>query len=186
MIESILALFAVGTIGFWLLVTLASIVFIVTVENDHYVIPSLVGAGLIAVYWKSLMLVFNWKLFLVGLVIYALIGMGWSAFRWFKFVKNQVDDYVEGHKNATKEDVAEAFRGSYKLSSSYNKARIMGWITWWPWSMFWNLTQDFFTTIYDAMKGIYEKIARSVLEKAMGKLPEKIEKEEKKEYRTGF
>jgi hypothetical protein len=47
----------------------------------------------------------------------------------------------------------------------------MGWIAWWPWSLFWNLTQDFFTTIYDAMTGIYEKIAMAVVAKAMAKLP---------------
>lgn len=49
MIESSLA---IGTIWFWLIVVLASI--IACVENEHYPTPSVVAIILGAIYWKSI------------------------------------------------------------------------------------------------------------------------------------
>lgn len=178
MIESIVTLFAVGTIGFWALVFIASIVFIVSVENDHYWFPSILTLGLVGIYWKPLVDAFDWRAFLIGLGIYAIAGMAWSAWRWFKHIKTKIEEYTELRDNLTQKDLEQWIGQSYSLTLSHNKSRIMGWIAWWPWSLFWNLTQDFFTTIYDAMKGIYEKIAAAVIAKAMAKLPVADKKKE--------
>lgn len=51
MIESSLA---IGTIWFWLIVVLASIIIIACVENEHYPTPSVVAIILGAIYWKSI------------------------------------------------------------------------------------------------------------------------------------
>ena len=51
------------------------------------------------------------------------------------------------------------------LEISGNKSRIIAWMVYWPWSLIWNVTGDFFTMIYETMMGVYQRIA----DKAVGK-----------------
>lgn len=164
MIETLLTFFGVGALGFWLLLCLASTIFIAGVESDRYALSVIATIALGAIYWKPLLaLGSNWKLILIFAVLYVIIGTAWSIWRWSKFVQKTVDDYKSKHPQKLSE-IDESVISS-RIDVTYHKTKITGWIAYWPWSAFWNLTEDFFTMIYDNIKAIYQKISDKAMEK---------------------
>ena len=170
MLESIFGFFAVGMIGFWLLVLIASIIFITGAESDNYVLSAIVTILLGIAYWKPLMAVgLSWQVIAVCVSAYVIFGIGWSAWRWWKYVHQTVErvkksgrSYMERDGVLTDEDKE---RIKLAVNVSDNKGRIIGWMAYWPWSAFWNVTGDFFTMVYDSMKSAYQRIADKALEK---------------------
>ena len=164
MFETLLGFFAFGAIGFWLLLLVASIIFIASVECDTYS-PAVIATIILAViYWKPLIgLGLTWQSLLIGTAVYVGAGIAWSVWRWIKYVKETVESYNEkkGGKldDYTKSSIKDA------VSVSRNKSKITAWIAYWPWSAFWNITGDFFKMIYENMKAVYQKIANKELEK---------------------
>lgn len=155
---AILEFFALGTLGFWLLLTVVSIAFIACVENDHYTFPTIVALILAIVYWKPISnFSISWKAFAIALVAYVVIGVVWSIFRWVRYVKEETDEY--------KKDPTEYTLSSLKnnLKVTNNKSRITGWIAYWPWSLLWNITGDFFKMLSENLQGVYQKIADRAL-----------------------
>lgn len=164
MFTAILEFFALGTLGFWLLCSLISVIFIVALENENHWFPTCLTLAFGAVYWKALTtLALSWHALALGLLVYAVIGIVWSMFRWFRFVKAKADYFREQHgsslTDSQRQDLAREIR------ASHNKSRITGWIAYWPWSLVWNLTGDFFKMIYEGLQGVYQKIS----DKAIGK-----------------
>ena len=163
MITSILEFFALGTFGFWLLCSLLSIVFIACLENESQWFPTVAVIAVTAIYWKPLAaLGLTWQSIGLGILIYAAAGVAWSIYRWFRFVKFKADECRKTYGTS----LTESQRSSLKrdISVSENKSRITGWIAYWPWSLVWNITGDFFKTIYENLQGIYQKIT----DKAVG------------------
>lgn len=173
MFTTLLEFFALGTIGFYILLAFISVVFITCIENEHYVSPTVISLVLATVYWKSLYaLRLDWRAILIGVLAYVVVGAIWSFFRWFRFIKRLTDEYKEspseGRYNSLKSD----------LKVSNNKSRITGWIAYWPWSLLWNITGDFFKMIYEGLQGVYQKIA----DKALSGIPVPEEKKKRDEY----
>ena len=164
MIESIVAFFAFGTLGFWLLLTFASIVFISCIENDTYVFPNIVLVILGITYWKPLWLL-GWKPIIIGILCYTIVGVIWSVYRWYKYVKYLVKEYKDKFVTGGDTMISDIAFSSLErdVDIAQNKSRIITWIIYWPWSFIWNVTGDFFTFIYDSMKGIYQKISNKAL-----------------------
>lgn len=88
---------------------------------------------------------------------YILVGVMWSIFKWKKYCVN----YYSG-------DRPEYFsNGLYirKLYASSNKARITGWMIWWPTSLVWWLIHDpitrFYNFLYDSLIAVFDSIAES-------------------------
>lgn len=177
MIQSILALFALGTLWFWVLLAVLSIIFIASIENEKYAVPTLITLVFTAVYWKAFSaLSLDWRAVAIGVGVYAFVGILWSIFRWFKFVKSAANEYRSkkaGSENSLTEGQLADLRR--EISVSNNKSRITAWIAYWPWSLVWNITGDFFTMIYENLEGLYQKIA----DRAVGKF--EIIKETKNE-----
>ena len=158
MITSILEFFALGTFGFWILCTLASVVFVACLENDNRWFPTVLTVALVGLYWKSLVLLaIGWKAIALGALVYVLAGVVWSLFRWFRYVKSTADEYRATNGSNLKDYQLRELKGS--LSATRNKGRITGWIAYWPWSLVWNITGDTFKMIYENLQGVYQKIS---------------------------
>ena len=163
MIETLSTIFAVGTIWFWITCLVVSIIFTTAVENDNYVAPSIISIILGIAYWKYLSLI-SWQTFAVGISVYVIIGMIWSVYRWYKWVQETVLEY-NNNNNGEKLDRNEKAFLKNDINVVYHKNKIISWIMYWPWSMIWNLTGDFFNMIYNSMVGIYDKISEKALNK---------------------
>ena len=164
---AILDFFAVGAIGFWLFVILASIVYVISVELDKY--SAAIGLTVLAViiWHRELMeMCKHWEIFGIGVLAYGIAGGIWSIFRWFRYCKKFVAESMEENWTSRKPEERLSLIQD-RLNLRHHKSRITGWIVFWPWSLVWNITGDFFTMIYDSLKGIYQKIANSIVEKAM-------------------
>jgi hypothetical protein len=156
MIETLLAAFAFGTFWFWLLATIASVIIISCVENEHYPTPSIVAILLGVVYWKAIVAA-PWHLIALVAGVFVLIGLLWSVFKWFRHVNKTVAQYRNDYGTTLDESRMDGLK---RECSAYNhKAMITGWIAFWPWSLLWSLTGDFFSMLYDAMTNIYQKIS---------------------------
>jgi hypothetical protein len=92
--------------------------------------------------------------------VYIFMGIIWSFWKWYIFLKNYRDHF---NKNNQK------YPDSYPLKDfkipTYNEHfyRIVSWMMYWPFSALWTLThkliRDIFTFISDQLKLAYEKIA---------------------------
>lgn len=162
MIESLLAALAIGTVWFWIIALVASILIIACVENEHYPTPSIVAILLAIIYWKPITAA-PWQT--IGIVVggFVLAGILWSVFSWFRLVQKKTNYYREKYGDTLTAEQMSDLKESIKVSS--HKARITGWIAFWPWSLFWTLTGDFFNMIYDAMVNVYQNITNRALGK---------------------
>jgi hypothetical protein len=173
MIESLLAALAVGTIWFWLLVIVASVIIIACVENEHYPTPSIVAILLAVIYWKAIVSV-PWAHIAIVVGIFALLGALWSTFQWFRRVQKKAAKYREQYGDSLTESQIASLKE--EVSASRHKALITGWIAFWPWDMFWTFTGDFFNMIYEALSNVYQGISnRAVGQFKVTPKPEKKE-----------
>lgn len=176
MITSILEFFALGTIGFWMLCSLVSVIFIACLENDNQWLPTMVSVALVAIYWKGFVaLGMTWQGVAIGVLVYAVAGMLWSVYRWFRYVKEQAASYRQRYGVSLTDSQRRELKS--EISVSDNKSRITGWITYWPWSLLWNIAGDFVKTIYEQLQGVYQRIT----DKALGGFTVQEEKVESKD-----
>jgi hypothetical protein len=152
MLGSLMAFFELGTFGFWLLMVGASIIFTAGVASKRYIMPLLLTIAL-SVLYHSVFKLEDWRAWLVGAIAYVLLGIGWSLLKWNNFVKKEVKKFKE---STTKHRDTDYFKRTMTVSD--HAAEIISWIGWWPWSLFWTLTGDFFTMVYENMKSAYDKI----------------------------
>lgn len=180
MFESLLTIFAVGSVAFWIIVILTSIVFIASIENNHYFIPTAIIILCLGLYWGSISAL-SWNVILCWGIGYIIIGMLWSIFRWYKFTISILkisSNYTLENSDSKNRYISRVMED---VSVNNNKSRIIGWMVLWPWSVGWYLTSNFFETIYDNLWVIYEKISNNVIDKAKQsvKIDELIEKDKK-------
>ena len=174
MLESILGFFAFGTLGFWLLIVTLSVIYTISVEVDKHGLAICATILAVLLGWTNMTWLFhNWQLLLIGVAAYGITGGAWSIFRWFRYCRKFIEenpikaidkDTWEGgerRKMTPSEFYAE------KLKPSDHKSRLIAWIVYWPWSLLWNFLGDFFTGIYDALANVYNRIAASVIKKAL-------------------
>lgn len=173
MIESILAALAVGTIWFWIIAVIASVIIIACVENEHYPTPSIVAIILGIIYWKAIVAL-PWSVIGIAVGVFAIAGAAWSTFQWFRRVNKKAAYYRQKYGDTLSE--SQLYDLKRVVSASEHKALITGWIAFWPWDLFWTLTGDFFNMIYDALANVYQSISN----RAVGKftvVPPKGKKE---------
>ena len=169
MIETITAALAVGTFWFWSILALASVLIIACTENEHYPTPTIIAILLGVVYWKDIVAA-PWQTIAIVVGVFALGGVIWSAFKWFRYVQKVVNRYTEENGKVLTE--SQMGRLEMEISPYRNKARITGWIAFWPWSLFWTITGDFFNMLYDSMVGVYQSISNRGMKKFTVKPPE--------------
>jgi hypothetical protein len=165
--EAIIGLFLFGTIWFWLFWAVATVVIICSLETEHFMWGNMfafVGALLIYLSFSHIapgVLTLGNIGIAVGLYLAA--GGIWSLFKWWRHCRQELE--------ATKEKIAhQPDRFDYhqsdlrnQVSASQNKGRICAWITYWPWSCFWNISRDAINTVFDALTGLYNGISNHTL-----------------------
>ena len=162
MITSIIEFFALGAIGFWILSALISIIFIACIENDTYWFPTITTAAFLAVYWKGFAS-FNltWQIIVGGVLSYVVLGVVWSLYRWLQYVRNIAAKFRKQYGTVLTE--SQLYDLERKVSVSSNKSLITGWIAYWPWSLIWNISGDFFTAIYERLSNVYQNITNNAV-----------------------
>ena len=174
---AILAFFVFPSVGFFVGLLALSVVYTIATERDTHgfaIFATILAAGL---FWKSLVALgaIAWPFLLIGVGAYLLAGGAWSVFRWFKYCRefiaknpynnnNPLNDYSTGRE--VKLTPVEYYKK--QLRPSEHKSRLIGWITYWPWSLVWNIAGDTLTAIYDALANVYQKTADAVIKKALG------------------
>ena len=98
---------------------------------------------------------------ILSIASYVVIGVIWSIVRWYFYLQGFKIHYIR--KNGpTKNGIS--FRGIPKGAD--NKNRILTWMSYWPFSMFWTIINEpfrkVFRYIYSKIEGIYDKMAKSV------------------------
>ncbi len=184
---------ALGTIGFWILVGIVSLLLIAAVEYEK---PGWATFSLIVAFtllWllgdvNIVALALSNPLLAVGVVAgYFVIGALWSVGKWWFFVRKCREKYDDFRKeflvrknfsvsgpipDSLKKDWTEYCSSGYgriysclKPEVGKNKARILTWMVYWPWSMFWTLLNDpvkyMFKWIYQQLRAVYQRIADS-------------------------
>lgn len=169
MIEAITAFFALWGFGFWLLTAIASIIFIVGCEKDTIGLSIFATLVLVVLYHAPIITIFsNPVLLTVVIVGWLILGVANSCWRLHNMAQEVVKRFNEtGYGNPKSE-----------LKLSDNKSRITNWIIYWPWSLFWNFTRDFFNSLYRAMSGVYQNIIDKALAGVQVKTPSRNNDEE--------
>lgn len=177
-----LALFAFGTLWFWLIVAFAVISIIISVENDSsgFSILSLLGLFAFLDFVAKIPLIsyllHHPVLVLLLIVLYIGVGVGWSVTKWYFFLrkyliklKEEQQKYLDDRSIKNIEDATaeqrETFNYRTKSSDYYNpkvsryKSTIIFWMSYWPFSVIGTLLNDFFRKIFHHL---YGKIAASL------------------------
>lgn len=109
----------------------------------------------------------SWQAIATILVGYVLVGIVWSLFKWNRYVNAKIKEVIERY--GSWENAIKSLVIIHEISPSYNKSKLIGWIAWWPWSMFWDLSGDFFTMLYEGMTNAYQKITDNAISKVKNK-----------------
>ncbi len=157
----------VGGIWFWVLSLLFTIAIIKLLNSEEYGIITVVtvvagvvyyltgrGGEVVSYYMKDPVA------FLTHVGLYLAIGIVYSTFKWFLFIREKKNTYIEDKKvfmeresnkdkeeSVLKEEWKKSF-GDFKrftmyLTPSCNKSKIGYWIAYWPWSLLWLVLCDF-------------------------------------------
>ena len=160
-------IFLIGTLWFWLLVTLAVILIFVSIESDKPNLrPNLIVITTIALIYflgsgdalRNLFsnVISNPSMIIVFVIAYTLVGLLWSFFKWYTFLL----DWKSRNKGRTFE--------KYDLPSpTKHKSMLVSSMIYWPFSVIWYAinkpVRRFFNWIYNEFVGVYDRIQKSVL-----------------------
>lgn len=174
---------AFGTIGFWVLAVIASILLFAFIEAEEgsaatitlllfLAIQQFFGFNVISYLVESPMR----TLYLIG--GYFVGGTIWSFIKWWFYVKDVRYRYDEAREekapSMSKKEWAY-YVANYGLSkpiASKSKEKILRWMSFWPWSLIWTLINDpvkkAFRAIYQRIQGLLQSIADSAFEGTEG------------------
>jgi hypothetical protein len=111
------------------------------------------------------------KLILFG-VFYLIAGITWAFLKWRWYCLEMYDDVFRYayQRGCTEENMQSA---ATDIKASNNKARITGWMIWWPTSLTWWLLHDpitrFYKFVYGKLEKYFESISSSAKQAALRK-----------------
>lgn len=185
---------AVGGVLFWIFVSVIALVLFIVVANEKPGWATIsVVVTLVLLAWLG---DFNlWRVIthqpwwaVAFFAAYVVLGVGWSFWKWWFFVTDKKDKFVElraEYEKVAKRSEAEVAERHYvidhdsrlnhlrremelnkKPRARDNKARILTWTIYWPWSFVWTIIDDplkkFFKYIYKKLQAVYQKIADKI------------------------
>jgi hypothetical protein len=193
-----MGIIAFGTLWFWIAFVVASGLIIFFLESALEELNEDDGGG-----WKSTLTIIGfvglyWWLgdsadllsilqyiktntvgFLTWIGVYILIGLVWSVVKWYFFLLNARDKAVERQKDGR---ILE----NYELpTAAKNKARIITWMSYFPFSMLWTVINEPFKRLYNFLYGrfvsVFERLEKYVLGELRAKNEElkKIEQDKR-------
>lgn len=151
MFEYIHSFFMIPII-FWLYILLLNVIYCIVTEIDDFYGIAFVTTVLGFVMYKNMFysILLNWQLLVICCILYLIIGIIWSFWRWYKYCKNYLntikyENYID------------------RLNVSNNRSRIIGWVIFWPWSFIWNIIGDIFNWIFKYFRSIYTNISNKLI-----------------------
>ena len=94
---------------------------------------------------------------------YFLLGVFWSIARWYFYVSDDLEKQKYNFDNLCGKTENDKFAPTLP-SYSKNKDLIALWISYWPFSIIWNLTYKFFRRITILIRNKFEKVYTSISE----------------------
>lgn len=176
-----MAIFAFGTIFFWLLLVLTVILMTAFVEKEEQT-----GTGATITFLVSMALMCflgNLETFksllnyvtenpgtIIGLgLLYIVLSVAWSFFKWY-FYLSAIKEY---HKQRT----FDIRKDDINISSSENKTRVLVWMSYWPLSATWTIINDPIRKMYKhilyRLSGFYQGISDRMFPELNEKTPKK-------------
>jgi hypothetical protein len=146
-------IFAIGLFP-WLIILGASILIMAALELSEEsglgasTASLIVGTGLVL--WLTHSNPLPWLaahlgILALGVVGYFIAGIAWGFFKWYVFNIDIRDRYKAANARMDSRDIP---------SASNHKARIIGWMTYWPWNATWFVLND---PIRRAWNAIYSR-----------------------------
>lgn len=176
-----MAIFAFGTIFFWLLIVLTVILMTAFVEKEDQT-----GTGATITFLVSMALMCflgNLEAFksllnyvtenpgtIIGLgLLYIVLGVVWSFFKWYFYLSAIREEY----KNSS----YEVEKSLISINSSSNKTRVLVWMSYWPLSTIWTIINDPIRKMYKhilyKLSGFYQNISDRMFKDLNAKTPKK-------------
>lgn len=159
-------IFALWTLGFYILLVIFCLIEAALVEHEHegfatlLMIAFLVGLEKLSHVPVVQTIKQHW-LTAIGLIAcYLLIGVGWSLVRWYMFCYKQKTELLDPHNEWNKKNL------SSRPLPREHKSRIMGWMSYWPFSMVWTFFDDviaeFFNWAFEQCENRFDKISEKI------------------------
>lgn len=198
-------LFALGSLGFWILLSVVCILLIAAVEYER---PGWATLSLIATFsalayfgdFNILTFAKENPLIATGCFVgYFVAGALWALGKWWFFLRARRENYndtkaeflrqhgitgqqipdnllkewqeqtnwfIDNHHRRPTRYAKAQDTTSVAPRARDHKSRILTWMAYWPWSMFWTMINDFvkrvFKTIYEEIQVLFQKISDKV------------------------
>ncbi len=165
-----LQLLAFGTFWFWVLVLIASIFIVVSIEDDEHNYGAnlfFIGA-LLLLYFFGNAETFNRaakyaieepRVVFLAIMGYFLAGTIWSVVKWVFWLQGR-KRYHQRHSSNREINISD-----YKVAN--NTEKILHWMIYWPFSLVWTMINEpvkrGFYYILDRFSGLYDKLAVKIL-----------------------
>lgn len=187
-----LTLFALGSLGFWILLAVETVVLLALIEHERPWVGSLtlIVTGALLHFFGGINLVAlavenpGGAGLLLGL--YFVAGAVWATVKWFLFVLRKKEDYLEAkerwrpqdemyqHSNS-KEAEAKLTWDTSNMRRHYlnskgglaplvreNKERVMLWMVYWPWSAVWTVINDPIKRLFRAIFNMLQDTLQAI------------------------
>lgn len=148
-----LTFLAIGGLAFWISIAILTITVVWSLEEDAYGFAGFLTVLFIAAFGYAAIPVISLSAIAWGAGAYIVAGSVWSIWRWYRHVRKMIAMAKAGEK-INGYDIAERH-----IEPSNNKAKIMAWIAYWPWSVVWELTAGLWRNLYDLLVGVYDRIS---------------------------
>lgn len=167
--------------GFLLVILLGLTMFMVEVVETGLGAFVVLGIGFLIYQLLSLanpmgMVTANWGTVVYLFAIYFLVGIPWSVIKWYFYLLNK-RDAVKAKYDLSSSRNAKSFKQwatdtGYQIPTAYhNKARIIRWMAYWPFSLVWTLVNDpirrIWNAVYHWLSDIYDALSRHVYKDLM-------------------
>lgn len=159
-------LLVVGTLWFWIVVSIAAIFIIYSLDTEDWggtgaTVTLIITSVLIWIFGGDTMSnIFSYisdnPMRILGFLgIYALAGVAWSFVKWYF--------YLLGTKERLLKDGNEDIRQYDIPTASDNKGRLIAWMTYWPFSAVWTIINDpikrFFKFLFGRLENVFQKMS---------------------------
>ncbi len=196
--ENTMGFLIIGSLWFWVLFAVASILIIFFLEkalNDEYHdtgggFPStivIIGALTLYYFFGSKQDIYDlgnylkdhpW-MSLLRIGMFVVVGIIWAFAKWYFFLQNKKEYFKKQKENYSD----YVFKESDIPQAKRNKSRIISWMSYWPFSMLWTLFDEpvkkIFRYIYTKIESTFQKMSNSTFKDFNAELNEST-KEKKK------
>lgn len=164
-----MALLVFGSFWFWVLLSLFTLFMIIAAEKASGLWSTITVVGTVSLLYffgnkSNLTELFLYTMghplrLFIAIALYFLAGTIWSVVKWYFFLINRRDYYLENGFGLKVPQVKDF------------KSDILVWMTYWPFSAFWTVIDNpvrwIFNHIFGRIRGGMQKMADKVFESAM-------------------